>query len=407
MSDETAVLFVDDEPRILNGLRRMLRSMRGEWQMAFAEGGAEALDILSSGPFDVIVSDMRMPGVDGVELLGKVQAQYPHIARMALSGQASKETVLRSIGLAHQYLAKPCDAETLKATLRRACTLRSLVGKGELREVVSGMGALPSLPSLHSRLVEQVESPEASINEIAQTISQDLGMSARVLQLVSSAFFGRPSSLPSADKAAVFLGLDVVKALVQSTNAFSQFDRARLESLPVDSLWQHSTAVGRCARAIACAESAKPHIVDQAFVAGVLHDTGKVVFAAEFPHEYASILAAAPEEASGVTEVECRKLGAGHAEVGAYLMGLWGLPDPVVEAIALHHTPRKCPGAGFTVLTATHVADVLARQDAAAGEMHLAPGIDEAYLAGLGLSDRLPPWREACQQAMDREMANV
>jgi len=116
MPDKKRVLFVDDEPRILDGRRRMLRSMRHEWKMSFAETGQEALAILANQPFDVVVVDMRMPGMDGVQLLSEVRKRH-QIIRIVLSGTADREAILRAVGLAHQYLSKPCDAETLKSVL--------------------------------------------------------------------------------------------------------------------------------------------------------------------------------------------------------------------------------------------------------------------------------------------------
>jgi HD-like signal output (HDOD) protein len=407
MSSKVAVLFVDDEPRILNGLRRSLRAMRHEWDMAFATGGAEALEVAASRALDVAVSDMRMPGMDGVELLREVRVRYPHVGRIALSGQASKDTVLRSIGLVHQYLAKPCEPETLKATVNRVCALRGLVENAELRGLLSGMTALPSLPTLRARLIEQVQAPAVSIDEIAQTVDLDLGMSARVLQLASSAFFTRLAHVPRPDKATVFLGQDIVKALALCEDAFSEFTQASVESLSIDSLWRHSRTVGECAEAIAHAENATRHVADQAFMAGMLHDIGKVVFAAELPGRYASILAASPEGRAMMTEKEREEFGATHAAVGAYLMGLWGLPAAVVEAIALHHDPGRCSTEAFAVVTAAHVANALVRQDGAMDETGSAARIDGPHLASLGLADRLPLWREACQKAMDKEMAHV
>ena len=404
MSDEAAVLFVDDEPRILNGLRRMLHSMRHQWHMAFATGGAEALKILRSGQFDVIVSDMRMAGMNGVELLGEVLARYPRTVRIVLSGQASKMTVLRSIGLAHQYLAKPCDAGTLTAALSRVCALRALVADGDVSRAILAVTALPSLPSLYGRLVEQVQSPEASINEIGRTISGDLGMSARVLQLVSSAFFGEPTNLLVPGKAAVLLGLDIVKALVKSANAFAEFDAASVSPLGVDSLWRHSRCVARCAGMIAGAQNADPRAADGAFVAGMLHDAGKAVLAAEFPERYASILALDQAHPDAVTGAERREFGATHAQVGACLMGLWGLPDSVVEAIASHHDPADRSTGDFAISMAVRAADVLVRRNEAADETGLPP---ETHLAGTDLADRLPLWRELSQEAMNEEMANV
>ena len=407
MSSKTSVLFVDDEQRILDGLHRSLHPMRHEWDMALATGGAEALETLATRPFDVVVSDMRMPGMDGVELLGQVRTRYPHIVRIALSGQATKGTVVRSVGLVHQYLAKPCESETLKAVVDRICKLRGLVENAELRSLLSGMTSLPSLPSLRAGLTEQVQSPDASMDDIARTISLDLSMSARALQLTSSAFFARPVHVPRPEKATVFLGHDIVQALMLSENAFSEFSQAAIEGMSLGPLWRHGKMVGDCAEAIARAEGCGQHVADQALMAGLLHDIGKVALAAELPDRYAPILAVSSDDPATLAEAERREFGASHAEVGAYLMGLWGLPEPVVEAIALHHAPGQHAAGGFTLVTATHVANALVGRDGTVDDTSAAAGLDEACLAGLGLAARLPVWREACRTAVEMEMANV
>ena len=147
MTPEKRILFVDDEPNVLSGLRRMLRSMRREWFMAFAHSGLEALAMLDDTPFDIVVTDMRMPGMDGAALLKQVMHRHPKTVRIVLSGQADREEILRAVGPIHQYLSKPCDAETIKATLTRACALDGLLPDDHLKELISKMETLPSLPS--------------------------------------------------------------------------------------------------------------------------------------------------------------------------------------------------------------------------------------------------------------------
>ncbi len=190
MSEKKRVLFVDDEPKILEGLRRMLRPLRNEWEMSFVNSGQEALDILAQQPFDVIVTDMRMPAMNGAELLHEVRKRYPHMVRFVLSGQASQETMLRSIGPMHQYLSKPCDSGILKSTLTRSCQLRSILSNEKLHNLVSRIDWLPSLPSLYIEMVEELQKPEASTKILGKLISKDIAMSAKILQLVNSAFFG-------------------------------------------------------------------------------------------------------------------------------------------------------------------------------------------------------------------------
>lgn len=184
------ILFVDDEPNVLQGLQRMLRPMRSEWEMEFAGGGEEALQKMEQAPFDVIVSDMRMPGMNGAQLLKEVARRYPDTVRIVLSGHSDREYILQLVTTTHQYLAKPCDAQTIKDTVNRACALRDLLTSKELSALVSQVKSLPSLPSLYTRIIEILQSDDPSLQKIGQIVSEDIAMSAKVLQLVNSSFFG-------------------------------------------------------------------------------------------------------------------------------------------------------------------------------------------------------------------------
>jgi YesN/AraC family two-component response regulator len=183
------ILFVDDDPNVLQGLRRMFRPLRHEWDMTFIESGQEALALLAHTPCDVVVSDMRMPEMNGVQLLMAVKERYPHIIRIVLSGYAGHELLLPSVKLAHQYLSKPCDAAILQTAINRTCTLYELLSKETLQRLVAGITLLPSLPTLYQEIMEAVHSPNSSLAQIGKIIEQDLGMTAKILQLVNSAFF--------------------------------------------------------------------------------------------------------------------------------------------------------------------------------------------------------------------------
>jgi HD-like signal output (HDOD) protein/CheY-like chemotaxis protein len=403
MSDKKRLLFVDDEPRVLDGIRRMLHSTRNEWDISFAGSGQEALDAAAAEPFDVIVSDMRMPGMDGSALLNEVRKRYPQTARIALSGQTKKEDILRAVGPVHQFLSKPCDAETLTATISQALALRDLLGDDRLRALLSQMNSLPVLPSLYDELLEELESPDASVKAVERIVSQDIGMSAKVLQLVNSAFFGVRQHVSSPSQAVALLGLDTVKALVLSINVFSEFQGMRAQGLSLDALWRHSVNVAGFAKTIARAEKAGSKTADHAFVAGLLHDVGKLVFATKLPAEYAETLALAAKNGNTLYEAERERFGATHAELGAYLLGLWGFSDPIVEAIAFHHRPDKSPVREFTTLTAVHVANVLEHEMNPQGSSGAASLLDKVYIADLGLTERLSEWKDVCRETLEED----
>ena len=397
------ILFVDDESMILDGLRRMLHPMRCEWNISFAQSGHEALDILAGESFDVIITDVRMPGIDGSQLLREVTERHPQMVRIVLSGQAEDETVLQSVRHVHQYLSKPCDTEMLRSTIVRACALSDLLEDETLKRLISQMETLPSLPSLCRTIEQELRSPEASTRKIAEIISQDIGMSAKVLQLVNSAFFGIRQPVATPGQAAVLLGLETIRNLVLSVHLFAQFGQADLGGLSLEVLWNHSMNAGMYARQLAMSENMDSETVDHAFTGGLLHDAGKLVLAANLAEEYASVLTRASRTGIALYEAEREVFGSTHAEVGCYLMGLWGLPDPIVEALAFHHCPSRHGEEGFTPVTAVHVADILEHEMYSAESIQASREVDDAYLTHLGLSERQTEWRARCREIAEGE----
>jgi putative nucleotidyltransferase with HDIG domain len=349
------ILFVDDEPKLLEGLQRMLRTKRREWDMTFVTSASDALAAMEKEPFHILVTDMRMPGMDGSELLKKVEEFHPQVVRIVLSGHTDKEMILRTVGPAHQYLSKPCDVEALKATLSRACSLSDILSDAGLVRVVSGIESLPSIPSLYSEVLQEINSPEGSLNKVGEIITKDFGMSAKILQLVSSSFFGLPTHVSNPVRACQLLGLETIKALVLSVGIFSQFSKSR--DFSVDALWEHSMSTALLARDMAVKANLGQDSVDDAFMAGLLHDIGKLILMDKTPEEFRQICELANSTNCSALEAEQRVLGTTHAQVGAYLLGIWGLPEPIVEAVAWHHSPKNRHGGTLDTITAVHLAE--------------------------------------------------
>lgn len=395
------ILFVDDEPNILQGLKRMLRNQRHEWEMDFAEGGEQALELLAQEQFDAIVSDMKMPGMDGAQLLEEVKKRHPEMVRFILSGYSDQELVMRSVGPSHQYMAKPCEPELLKANLTNAFALRELLASEALRSLVTGMTSLPSLPNIYCAVVEELQSPDASIKAVGDLVEQDPGMSIKILQLVNSAYFGISRQITNPAEAANFLGMDVIKSLVLSEGVFSQFDSAAIKVLSLDTMKSRCLQVAQAARAIAKAEGADEKMTDQAFLAGLLHDMGSMVLASNAPEDFIRASDMAKNENIDMSHAEKQVLGTTHAEVGAYLLGLWGIDDDVVSAVAYHHNPSALPTVQFSALTAVFIASSCVNATPSSHEPPLFTEQDLAYLERLGLADKLPEWQEICKPLVE------
>ncbi len=393
------ILFVDDELKVLQGLQRMLRSMRHDWEMEFATGGQEALAMLEKFPFDVVVTDMRMPGMNGAQLLDEVMKRYPHVVRIILSGQTDQDVFMSSCQIVHQFLSKPCDTEILKTTLVRAFALKDLLKDESLRKLVLQTESLPSLSDSYEEIVGLLKMPDVPMEKVGQIIAKDIGMTAKILQLVNSAYYGIRRRISNPTEAVVVLGLNTIKALVLSHRLFRLFDNTKFTAFSPQSLWQHSMEVGLLARKIARMENYPAKLIDDAPAAGMLHDIGKLVLAINLPDQYNKVLALVREKNISPCQAEQEVFHETHAEVGAYLMGLWGIPEPIIEAIAFHHAPSKCPAKTFTLVTALQFANAMgARVSPQEGGIEMQ--LDYAYIAELGLSERLSLWQESCMGTM-------
>lgn len=392
------LLFVDDEPRVLQGLQRQLRPMRQEWDMQFVPGGLEALKFLAQRPVDIVVSDMMMPVMDGSELLTEVLKRHPQTVRIVLSGHADREAVLRLVGPAHQYLSKPCDADELRKAIVRAFALRDLLGNERLKQLTARIQGLPTLPTLQKRVSDELGKESPNIEAIGQIISRDLGMTAKILQLVNSAFFGLAQPIDTPAEAAVYLGLNTLRSLVLSVGIFAQYEKMDCRRFSLDVLAQHSWLTAAIVRHVAHLEARDHKTIDQSFLAALLHDVGQLVLAFGLPEEYAAVIESARTQNIPLCEVEQRYFGATHADVGAYLLALWGLPNPVIEAVALHHQPARAAAPEFSAVLAVHVADALAHELQETRTEAPPPLLDLAYLTRLGLDQRLDAWRAACRE---------
>ena len=351
-----SVLFVDDEPNILSGLKRSLRAVRAEWKVDFAGSGPEALTALGENEIDVVVSDIRMPGMDGVELLSAVRANYPRVIRLALSGHAEAELELECAQAAHQFLAKPADVKQIKQAIDRISMLKAHLDNEDLRCAVSSLRSLPSVPSLYQKIQQEAADPEGTIGAIGEIISQDVAMSAKVLQLVNSAFFGSAREVDTVEKAAALLGFDVLKSLVLAQKVFSGYEDSPSVGLNIDQLANRSQHVAVLAKELAIYHGLPEKDCNHAMLAGMMHTVGKLILVDQFPARYAMVSEAVERENVVSEDAETREFGVSHEMVGGYLLGIWGLPSKVVESVAFQRKPNQSGSTEFSVLSCVYLA---------------------------------------------------
>jgi len=385
---ERRILFVDDEPAALEAIRAMLASQT-EWQLVFATSAAAALEALEAAPFDLIVSDIRMPGTDGIALLHIVQEQYPRMGRVALSGRTDRESIARALSVAQQFLSKPCSGSGLRLQITRLCDLQARLNDDLLRAVLGRLNKLPSAPTVYLELNKAVAKPEVGLAEIANIVDCDPAVSAKVLQLVNSAYFGLAQPIASIHQAVLYLGVDLLKALALTAHVFSKEQIVKLEGFSMSMLQEQSMLCAQLANRLVDDQG----LGDEAYAAGLIHDIGKVAIAVGMPKEFAEVIRTARFRKVATHVVEKEILGVTHADVGAYLLGMWGLPLAAVEAVAYQHTPGAAVAGPHPVLAAIHLAGALvksayARED----EASLMRRLDLPFLTDAGLGADIPTW---------------
>ncbi|MDD3311742.1 response regulator [Pseudodesulfovibrio sp.] len=394
------ILFVDDDQSILDSFRTMLHFKRKEWRCYFADSGPAGLAILDRHPIDVVIADMRMPGMDGGDFLKEVEKRQPGAVRMILSGYSEMQLLLKSVKHAHQFLSKPCSSDTVVETIRRVTELSHILNHDGVRRVVAGVDSLPAIPDLYVRISEELSRPEPDLKRLAGLVERDVGVTATLMRVVNSSFFGFYDKVSSPARAVVLLGVEALKGLVLGEHLLREIKGDSLAGYSVNKLWEHSLETGYFAKAIASIERKDDQFVEDCFISGMLHDVGKLVLATEMQERYAAVLERVRTNSGPVYGAEGLEFGVSHAEVGAYLLGLWSFKARVVEAVHGHHLPVVCV-ADCSATMIVHAANVLQHElRQYSGYTHSV--MDEPMLESLGLADRIGAWREACKKYMEK-----
>ena len=397
------VIFVDDEPLILEGLKRTFRRMRREWDMRFANGGKQALEMLSASPASIVVSDMKMPGMDGADLLAEVKRLSPDTIRVILSGHSEMDLIMKAVATTHQYLAKPCDPDELEELINRTQALRKLVNSPDLARLVAQVDSLPSFPRVYENVIACLKKPKTTLKEVCQILETDIAMTAKIMKLVNSAYFGLAKPVSSIETAVSFLGLETIMSLVLAHSVFKQYDGSSIGPFNVEELFNYTMKVGLAAKVIARYENLANNIVDDAYTSAMLHDCGKLVLAFGVSDAFGKVI----EKTGGLhifsERIERELLGATHAEVGAYLLGLWGLPDVIIDAVAHHETPSKSVVRSFGALGVVHVASRIVLNPDTEDLTAVSPNLDLDYLESLNFTDHWVEWQNIWRKSQEKE----
>lgn len=394
------IFFVDDEQRVVDGLRRMLRAMRDEWDMAFFNSGPAALEAMDALQPDIVVSDMRMPGMNGAEFLGEVRKRHPGTVRLILSGQCDRAAVLDAAGLAPQFLSKPCSAESLRNTVARIFEVQEQLASPQIRTAVTQLEALPISANHLGALAEVLAEPTPSETDLIEIVNQDLGLFSKCLQLISSGFLGSQQEVIRPAEVVSVMGADALRSLVLDKRIFPTLPAGPPLEAAASLFQKISQATAETARRIAAEQNADESIRRLAEIGGRLARIGVAVLAVIDPAKYFQIWRLGVSRRTSKMDLEMRFFGVHRADVGAYLLGLWGVPSQLVDIVRNSPWPHRTKERAFSALTAVHAACFFVEE--AASEL-LQPNyaLDLPYLEDVGAIPQLDRWREIARCVVD------
>ena len=390
------ILFVDGESRALRELHDALAARSQPWELHYCTSGLAALDVLHATPCETVVTDARLTDMSGDQFLDHVIKQHPQTHRVVLSDLGDVQALLRGVGNVNQFLILPCEVERLQIVLERAVTFDLWLPNQTVRALLGRLPQLPSPADHYALVVKELQSPHASLAAVGALIAEDPAMTARVLQLANSAAYGPPTEDADPVLAVRELGLANIKSLLLLSHTYSNFTKIQQAGFSVAELWRHSHATAKLAATIAREAGADAEMIRQSATAGLLHDIGKLALAANLTDLTSKVCALTKSPDVAWWQAEQQVFGATHGEVGAWLLGIWGLPVPIVEAVALHHHPTRFLSRAFCPLTAVHVANAFLHSE----NLDTATArVDADYLRTIGVLDLVPRWWKSRHEA--------
>jgi putative nucleotidyltransferase with HDIG domain len=392
------ILFVGEEQALCQEFQAQCPEPESSWTVQQARTEEEALALCHQVTIAAIVADVNLGGKSGNELLDAFMRRQPKALRIIISDPAEVESTMKCVGHAHHHVLKPCSAQTLLQVLEQAFAQEAWLPSEPVQGLIAQMRQVPSPLKAYTQIAEEMKSPTCSLEKIGRLIEQDPAVAAKVLQLANSAVFGRELNVVHPAEAIGYIGLETTKAVVLLAHTFSSFDNLKLVQFSIEDLWRHSVQVGRLSRRVAELEDVGEDMAEQAFSAGLLHDIGKLLFAANHAGLFGKVLRLAREQHCNLWEAESQVLpSVGHAELGATVLGIWGLPKTITEAVALHHCPWRQRVHNFSAITAVHVANILDHEKHPDPTIIMPSQINTSYLKDLGLAGRVEDWRRGCQ----------
>ena len=397
MKEFGRILVLIDDSTTLAEVEPLFSQLPDQWKVHVTQTSENALCLLGQVPFEMIFVDLKAGPLASIQFLHQVWSKHPSTIRFLLSDSMAPDLIVTCALGPHQVLQKPLDLEALRNALDRAVLVNRLFQNKDVQALVSRIRTFPARPTIYAEVLKELRSSAASAQTVGELVSRDLAISTKLLQITNSAFFGfnRPVSTPG--DAVLMLGMETTASLVLGIEAFSQLDNVKLKYFSSDQVWKHCQVVANSARAIVEHVTQNSKMAHEAYTAGLLHDIGKLALAVNLDEAYRDALNVGREKNLPASEVERQAFGATHAEAGAYLLSLWGLPAGVIEAVAGHHLPARELSSEFSAFTAVHLANALEHALGEEPSLGEAPKLDLDYPRELCIMEQLDYFRGIVQ----------
>lgn len=386
------ILFVDENEDHLNELKELFIHDSDRWDISYVQDGLSAIELLQEERFQIVITDIEMPIIDGHQLLAIIRERFPHVLRIVFSETNDQETILKVAPLVHRFIAKPCSHSTLRQTIENTLYLNVVLDNESIRRVLIKTTSLPSVPVVYTQLMNRIEQPDFSLKEAAGLISQDMGLCANILKQVNH--LGLPETITDLDQAVSLLGLDVIRGIALTTHLFYSMGNIEIKNFSLKRLMRESMLTGLFAKEIVLMENHSADLADDAFVAGVLHQLGTLVFITNFPEKYEQVLDRVITADRPITAVETNLIGVSHNQVGAHLLALWGMPETVLNGVAFYLTPEELKEKSFCTATAVYAAVRIANSLIDEEEYDY---LSDTHFESLGLQENYSRWFEKCK----------
>lgn len=403
INEPRRILVVADDVIECSELRAVFGQLPPQWKVYFSSSEVDAISYLDQVDFDIVFADLSKGPLAGAQFLHEVWARRPSIIRFLLGDSMDPDIMLTCVMASHQFLMKPIEPSSVEAALDRSGVMHELLQDRQLQSLLSRIRTFPARPRIYMEVMREIRSQHASAQMVGELVTKDLGISTKLLQVINSAAFGLSQKVSSPADAVLLLGMQTTAALVLGIEAFAQLDQLNATEFPVEELWAHSQNVAQGARCAAQFFTRDSNIAHDAFTAGLLHDLGKLALAMNFPEEYQFALAVQSEKRLDEHEAEKEVLGATHAEAGAYLLSLWGLPCSIIRAVAGHHQPAPALPPEFSAVTAVHLANVFENSRRAGTPLDEEAIAALGYHPGLGIPENFAALSGAMDFCEERE----